>query len=103
MDRFKKLLLILTLLVGNYLTASAQSSTASLAGTVSDQNKAVVASANVTVQNTNTGFSRTAQTDSEGRYRFVTDGDNNMVILCIRKVKPNDEGSYKIVGKYKFS
>lgn len=38
----------------------------------------------------------------EGRYRFVTDGDNNMVILCIRKVKPNDEGSYKIVGKYKF-
>jgi hypothetical protein len=27
----------------------------------------------------------------------VTDGDANMLTLCIRKVKPNDEGTYKIV------
>ncbi|KAK2728044.1 hypothetical protein QYM36_008501, partial [Artemia franciscana] len=32
-----------------------------------------------------------------GRYRFVTDGETNTVTLCIRKTKPNDEGSYKIV------
>lgn len=37
----------------------------------------------------------------EGRYRFATDGENSMVILCIRKVKPNDEGSYKIVATNK--
>lgn len=33
----------------------------------------------------------------EGRFRFVTEGDTNSVTLCIRKIKPNDEGKYKIV------
>jgi len=33
----------------------------------------------------------------EGRYKYVTDGDKNILTLCIRKVKPNDEGTYKIV------
>lgn len=32
-----------------------------------------------------------------GRYKSLTDGDTNSVTLCIRKVKPNDEGKYKIV------
>lgn len=32
-----------------------------------------------------------------GRYKFVTDGETNMITLCIRKIKPNDEGKYKIV------
>lgn len=32
----------------------------------------------------------------EGRYKFHTDGETNSVTLCIRKVKPNDEGNYKI-------
>lgn len=32
-----------------------------------------------------------------GRYKFVTDGATNSIILCIRKVKPNDEGIYRIV------
>lgn len=32
-----------------------------------------------------------------GRFKFLTDGDSNTVTLCIRKVKPNDEGKYKIV------
>ncbi|GLH11535.1 Putative titin length, partial [Gryllus bimaculatus] len=32
-----------------------------------------------------------------GRFKFVTDGETNSITLCIRKVKPNDEGKYKIV------
>lgn len=32
-----------------------------------------------------------------GRYKMVTDGETNSITLCIRKIKPNDEGKYKIV------
>lgn len=32
-----------------------------------------------------------------GRFKFLTDGETNTITLCIRKVKPNDEGKYKIV------
>lgn len=32
-----------------------------------------------------------------GRYKYVTDGTTNTIILCIRKIKPNDEGTYRIV------
>ena len=32
-----------------------------------------------------------------GRFKFVTDGETNSITLCMRKVKPNDEGKYKIV------
>lgn len=31
------------------------------------------------------------------RYKFHTDGETNTITLCMRKVKPNDEGKYKIV------
>ncbi|XP_031623079.1 twitchin-like isoform X2 [Contarinia nasturtii] len=31
------------------------------------------------------------------RYKFVTDGETNTITLCMRKVKPHDEGKYKIV------
>lgn len=32
-----------------------------------------------------------------GRFKFITDGETNSITLCMRKVKPNDEGKYKIV------
>lgn len=32
-----------------------------------------------------------------GRYKYITDGSTNSIILCIRKIKPNDEGTYRIV------
>lgn len=32
-----------------------------------------------------------------GRFKFLTEGDSNSITLCIRKIKPNDEGQYKIV------
>lgn len=31
------------------------------------------------------------------RFKFVTDGETNTITLCMRKVKPYDEGKYKIV------
>lgn len=62
-------LLTLSLLVS--LAVSAQSSTASISGIVTDPAQAVIANASVTVKNTGTGLTRTLQTDSEGRYRFT--------------------------------
>lgn len=32
-----------------------------------------------------------------GRFKFITEGDTNTITLCIRKVKPNDEATYKVV------
>ncbi|KAK7065507.1 Immunoglobulin like [Halocaridina rubra] len=32
-----------------------------------------------------------------GRYKVHTDGETNCVTLCIRKTKPNDEGTYRVV------
>lgn len=32
-----------------------------------------------------------------GRFKFLTDGDASLITLCMRKVKPNDEGQYRIV------
>lgn len=32
-----------------------------------------------------------------GRFKFITDGETGLITLCMRKVKPNDEGKYKIV------
>lgn len=32
-----------------------------------------------------------------GRFKFLTEGEYNTITLCIRKVKPNEEGVYKIV------
>jgi len=32
-----------------------------------------------------------------GRYKFLTDGEANLITLAIRKIKPNDEGKYKVV------
>lgn len=32
-----------------------------------------------------------------GRFKFLTDTETNTITLCMRKTKPNDEGTYKIV------
>lgn len=32
-----------------------------------------------------------------GRFKFVTDGENGLITLCMKKIKPNDEGKYKVV------
>ncbi len=70
MKKFQFLMLIAVILSSVSLIL-AQSSTASISGVVSDEKQAVVPNATVTVRNVDTGFSRTAQTDGEGRFRFV--------------------------------
>lgn len=49
----------------------AQTSTTSLRGTVVDPKEAVVAGAEVTIANSETGFTRTARTDDHGFYQFL--------------------------------
>ncbi len=65
------LLTLAALLIGSVTFVFGQSTTASLSGTVADERKAVISGATVTALNVNTGLSRTAETDSDGRYRFA--------------------------------
>ena len=51
-------------------SAFTQSSTGAIAGTITDQNAAVIRGATVTANNTATGFSRSAVANSNGRYRL---------------------------------
>ena len=48
----------------------AQVNTASLSGLVTDQSKSAIAHAHVSVQNTDTGYVREGETDSDGYYSF---------------------------------
>jgi hypothetical protein len=48
----------------------AQTSTATLSGTVHDPSNAVVVKAVVTLTNSSTGISRKVESDSQGRYSF---------------------------------
>ena len=48
----------------------AQSTTASLGGTISDATGASISEATVTVQNVGTGFTQTTQSDSAGAFLF---------------------------------
>ena len=50
---------------------SAQSATSSLSGTVSDAKQAVIAGAELTLSNSQTGFSRTVKTNGQGDYQFL--------------------------------
>ncbi len=70
--RSKGLLLtaFLCLLLGNCLQAAAQSTNASLTGTVSDTSSAVIPAATVTAQNVQTGVTLTSPTNEAGVYNF---------------------------------
>jgi hypothetical protein len=63
--------LLLLLVLGCAMTASAQVNTATLSGTVSDPQGLPVKGAKVTVTNASTGAQRTAVTDDGGRYNLV--------------------------------
>ena len=63
--------LLLLLVLGCVMTASAQVNTATLSGTVSDPQGLPVKGAKVTLTNASTGAQRTAVTDDGGRYNLV--------------------------------
>ena len=71
MNRSLRIWSISLILLGCFGLVYGQSSTASISGVVMDERQAVVQGATVTAKNVDTGFSRTATSDSEGRYRFV--------------------------------
>ena len=56
--------------LSSFGTVFSQSSTGTIYGTVVDEHQAVIPGATVAIRNTATGFSRSAATNSEGRYRF---------------------------------
>ena len=65
-----KFMLALFVLLASVTAAAAQTTTTgSISGTVVDEKGATLPSANVTVRNTETNETRTAQTDEDGRYR----------------------------------
>lgn len=69
--RKNQIILLTLLFLSSVGFVLAQSTTGSISGTVSDEKQAIIAGASVTVRNVDTGISRTAQTDGEGRFRFV--------------------------------
>lgn len=71
MNKWFRLLFVSLLILSSVGTVLGQSSTASISGTVSDEKQSVIPGAMVTVRNVDTGFSRTATADGEGRYKFV--------------------------------
>jgi hypothetical protein len=66
-----KLIMGMLLAVVSATFVLAQNTTATLQGTVTDPNGAVIKDAKVTITNTQTGVAQTATTNSEGRYFFV--------------------------------
>jgi outer membrane receptor protein involved in Fe transport len=69
MNRILQILLVTLLFLST--SVFAQSSTASISGVVQDEKESVIPNATVTVRNVDTGFTRTIQTDSEGRYQVI--------------------------------
>ena len=64
-------MVFLSIVLGCVGPAFSQSSTGSISGTVADQNNAVVPGAAVFAKNTETGFVRSAVTNSSGLYRLT--------------------------------
>jgi hypothetical protein len=64
------LLAVFALVLCSAFSARAQNFTASIRGTVTDEQGAAVAGADVTVTNVDTGYSRSDKTDKDGAYSF---------------------------------
>lgn len=69
--RFHNLAFLVIFFISSSLSGIAQSSTGSISGTVTDESQALLPNAAVTINNTDTGFSRIIQTTGDGRYKFV--------------------------------
>jgi Carboxypeptidase regulatory-like domain len=74
---FYRCAVALALMFASVTLCTAQSATGTISGTIRDASGAVVPGASLTVKNVATGATRTATTDTEGRYRIpnLTPGD----------------------------
>ena len=64
-------LFVMGLIVGLASVASAQVTTGTISGTVTDPNGAVVTGANVKIANLDTNSSRSTSSDSDGHFAFT--------------------------------
>src|SRR5437773_6751709 len=80
MSRYLPVLLIISMIFLGGHPASAQVSTATIAGVVQDASGAVIPGVSITAKNVETGVTRTATTDEGGRYTIpeLTLGDYEM-------------------------
>ena len=69
--KFSRFIFLVLAIVNISVFTNAQSTTGSITGVVTDEQQAAIPNASVTARNTETGFSRTLQTNDEGRYNFV--------------------------------
>lgn len=69
--KFQIIAFLVILVTSSFMAVFAQSTTGSISGTVSDESQALIPNATVTVNNTDTGLTRTVQTGGDGRYNFV--------------------------------
>jgi len=69
--KFQILAFLAILVTSSFMAVFAQSTTGSISGTVADESQALIPNATVTVNNTDTGLTRTVQTGGDGRYNFV--------------------------------
>src|SRR5262247_3832194 len=67
-----RIVLCLGVLIMSSVAAIGQLTTGTIAGTVTDQSGAAVPGATVTLKNTDTGVSRTAQTAENGKYEVLS-------------------------------
>ncbi len=88
-------------LVLHTTTGYAQLDTGTIAGTVSDESKAVVGNAVVTVRNLRTGLTRTTQTDGEGRFRFssLPIGSYELIVEATGQAKYVQQGIELLVNQ----
>src|SRR3989441_3615212 len=68
----RRSLLCLAIFIMSGITAIGQLTTGTITGTVTDQSGAAVPGATVTLKNTDTGISRTAQTRENGKYEALS-------------------------------
>src|SRR5574341_564861 len=73
----RSLFLIISTLVLCVATFGQSMSAGTISGTVVDPNKAVVANATVTLENTVTGYKRSTNTGTDGAFRFDNVPFNN--------------------------
>jgi hypothetical protein len=94
MFKFFRAALCLVLLCAAAIAASAQLSTASMFGTVTDPTGAAIPKATVTLTQTDTGFTRTVVTNDDGSYRadFLPVGPYKMSVTAPGFKKMDREG-----------
>src|SRR3954451_21692160 len=68
----KSLILLLGLTYASHIAAQTQAINGSIRGRVTDQTMSPIAQTNVKVENTDTAFTRSAQTPDEGSYGLRT-------------------------------